>query len=252
VLELTTLRHDRRGFVHKRIGGAIGGFLTGGVTGAIGGAIRGGGGGGGQTTQTGVTPAQARALDAGGDWATVARSLGVNVSQAQRITRQRERFGVTDLFAPRGDCGFGRSRSVITGNCVIDLDPGQGTGLPGGADAPGVAVMGRYGAAMIPHIEARQHSECLPGMVLGTDGLCYNKRDITNRERRYPKGRAPLLTGGERNAITKAARAAGKIKRTTKQLQKMGMLPKPSSRRRAPAPRARQIGPAGPSIINVE
>jgi len=34
--------NDSRGFIHKRIGGAVGGFLTGGVTGAIGGFARGG------------------------------------------------------------------------------------------------------------------------------------------------------------------------------------------------------------------
>jgi len=117
----------------------------------------------------------------------------------------------------------------------------------------GEAVMGRYGAALVPTQESRITHTCLPGMVLGNDGLCYNRRDITNRERKYPKGRAPLLTGGERNAITKAARAAKKIERTQKQLVKLGMLKKPG--RRAAAPRAaphRHGAPAGTSIINVE
>jgi hypothetical protein len=72
-------------------------------------------------------------------------------------------------------------------------------------------------------------------MVLGNDGLCYNKRDIRNSDRMWPKGRAPLLTGGEMSAISKAARAAGKLERTTKRLQKIGLMKKPT--RRAPARR---------------
>ena len=95
--------------------------------------------------------------------------------------------------------------------------------------------MGRYGAALHPFVEDRMVRSCLPGMVLGKDVLCYNKRDLTNKEREYPKGRAPLLTGGERNAISKASRAAKKIERTTKQLQKLGMIKKPKTARKSPA-----------------
>jgi hypothetical protein len=114
----------------------------------------------------------------------------------------------------------------------------------------GVAVMGRHGAALVPTTETRVQRECLPGMVLGNDDLCYNRRDIRNSDRKYPKGRAPLLTGGERNAISKAARAAKKIARTTKQLQKLGMLPKPKS---APKKQKQQqlIGP-GITVIDTE
>ena len=130
--------------------------------------------------------------------------------------------------------------------------PGGATGYaPAPAGPAGQTVMGRYGAGMTPIAELRNHRTCLSGMVLGNDGICYNRKDVTNREREWPRGRRPLLTGGDRNAITRAARAARAIQRTEKQLQKLGMLKKPS-RRAAPRPPAmRQLAP-GPSIINVE
>ena len=89
----------------------------------------------------------------------------------------------------------------------------------------GAAVMGRYGSALEPGQRPSTRMLCPRGTVLGNDNLCYNK--IANKDRKWPKGRAPLLTGGERNAISKAARASRKIQSTTKQLQKLGMLPKP-------------------------
>lgn len=137
------------------------------------------------------------------------------------------------------------------GGCEIDLVPGSGGGGRGpiGRDQ-GEVVMGRYGAGMVPVLEERDTRTCLPGMVLGNDGICYNRRDIKNAEREWPKGRRPLLTGGDRNAITKAARAARAIQRTTKSLQKMGMLPKPSSRPRKP-PAAKRLAP-GITVIDTE
>jgi len=156
-------------------------------------------------------------------------------------------------FAASGPCQ--PPAKLIFGVCV---DPGAA--LPGGdplfskpdlGAEGGEVVMGRYGAGMVPIAELRQHRECLSGMILGDDGICYNRADLKNSEREYPRGRAPLLTGGERNAITKAARAARKIERTTKSLQKMGMLKKPTPARRVPVAR-RIAAPAGTSIINVE
>ena len=143
-------------------------------------------------------------------------------------------------------CGRFRVFDPVTQRCVFGLGSQPGPDVPAGD-----AVMGRYGAALTPTLEVRQTRQCLPGMVLGNDGLCYSRRDLKNSEREYPKGRAPLLTGGERNCITKASRAAKKIERTTKALQKMGMLKKPSSKTR-PAPRRLALPPAGTSIINVE
>lgn len=105
----------------------------------------------------------------------------------------------------------------------------------------GEAVMGQFGAALVPNVETIQRATCnfpgVRGMVLGADGYCYNKSQIANKERMWPKGRRPLLTGGDMGAITKAARAAKRLQATQGKLQKMGMLKKPSSR-----PRARAAG----------
>jgi len=95
---------------------------------------------------------------------------------------------------------------------------------------PGDAVMGQFGAALEPGIRSTATRVCPRGTVLGTDGLCYNRRDIKNSERWWPKGRAPLLTGGEMRCISIASRAANKLQRKQKQLIELGML-KPPARR---------------------
>jgi len=170
----------------------------------------------------------------------------------------------TRTFAPdsAGGCGHvsiregGRWIVGPAGACIPDAATQLAQGGGNGQTSPTSfqsqdAIMGQYGAGMAALRIQTQRLACLPGMVLGTDDVCYNKRDITNKERKWPKGRAPLLTGGDRNCITKAARAAKAIQRTEKQLQKLGMLKRPTRRAAPKAPAYRQIAP-GPSIINVE
>jgi len=115
----------------------------------------------------------------------------------------------------------------------------------------GEAVLGRYGAGLQPSAVTREIRGCLRGMVLGNDGLCYNKRQLNNKERWWPRGRQPLLTGGEMRAITIASTAAKKLQSAQKRLTSLGMLKKPAVRR---APQHRQItaGKPGTSIINVD
>ena len=108
----------------------------------------------------------------------------------------------------------------------------------------GEAVMGRYGAAMVPGSKMIDRAVCLPGMVVANDGLCYNKSQIKNADREWPRGRRPLLTGGEMRAISVAHRAASKLEKTQKRLMAMGMLKKPASRRapgRSSAPRVTSV-----------
>lgn len=88
----------------------------------------------------------------------------------------------------------------------------------------GEAVMGRYGAALEPGSMIIDRAVCLRGMQLGDDGLCYNKGNITNKQRMWPRGRRPLLTGGDMRAIGIAARAGSKLERTTKRLRTLGMM----------------------------
>lgn len=92
-----------------------------------------------------------------------------------------------------------------------------------GADV-GDAVMGRYGAALEPGVMVIERSVCLAGMQLGDDGFCYNKGAINNSQRMWPRGRRPLLTGGDMRAIGIAARAGSKLDRTTKRLRALGMM----------------------------
>lgn len=100
-----------------------------------------------------------------------------------------------------------------------------------GRQEVGAAVMGQYGAALEPGIRPTNTRVCPPKTVLGSDGLCYNRRDIRNKERMWPKGRAPLLTGGEMRCISIASRAANKLQRKQKQLIELGMLKGPPVRR---------------------
>lgn len=226
-------------FIHRRVIGAISGGLTGGIGGAIGGFVGGGGRPGRGPSAIDIEIQRQR--DAGTRPAQL-RDARRRARQERNATRRLPATTAVNLGAPPPsvpqNCSPPLTRDV-DGQCRFAGSPAD---VSVGGGMGGAAVMGRFGAALAPDTEMRLHRECLPGMVLGNDDLCYNKRDITNRERKYPKGRAPLLTGGERNAITKASRAAKKIERTAKQLQKMGMLKKPS-RGRAPSSIRHLTGP---------
>jgi len=115
--------------------------------------------------------------------------------------------------------------------------------------AAGVAVMGRFGAGFEPAVFMSDTRRCGRGAVLGVDGICYNKRDLRNSERFWPRGRRPLLTGGEMRAISTASSAAKKLQRKQKQLEGLGLLKKSASRtRRAlPAGHRAQLTHAGSS-----
>jgi len=206
---------DVRNFVHKRIfgaaKGAIGSIFSGGnpITGAIGGFA-----------------------GAGGSRAPVPSV-----------------FPQTTIFP--GSTGFAKPCATgffldTNGQCVpLTTRPTRGLRgfaertLPGGATGFqefGQAVMGQFGAALEPGFRESSTAVCPPGTVLGMDRLCYNKGDIKNKERAWPRGRKPLLTGGEMRCISIAAGAAKRLERKTKQLQSLGMLKKPSTSRRRALP----------------
>lgn len=110
------------------------------------------------------------------------------------------------------------------GQCVSHESPlGQGT-------AVGMPIAGLYGAGFVPGSEIRDIAVCPSGFVLGTDGICYDH--LRNRQRMYPRGRRPLLTGGDLNAITKSRSAATKLKNARADLTALGMLKAPTRRRR--------------------
>jgi len=205
---------DVRNFVHRRLIGAvtggIGSLFSGGnpLTGAIGGFTRGGGG-----------------------------------APVPSVIPQTSVFPGSKGFAQRCATGFFMDTQ---GNCVPLVGRKEG-GLLGavrrflprgetGRTEFGEAVLGQFGAALEPGFRETSTAVCPPGTVLGIDRLCYNKGDIKNKERAWPRGRKPLLTGGEMRCISIAAGAAKRLERKTKQLQSLGMLKKPSTSRRRALP----------------
>lgn len=153
----------------------------------------------------------------------------------------------------QGSCPDGTFRfPPLIGPCV-DIVPGGPTQGAGVVLSFGEAVMGRYGAGLVPAMRSVTVNRCPPGAVLGKDNICYNRRDIRRDERKWVPGRRPLLTGGDLNAISRAARAAGKMKTQQKRLQKLGLLAKPKSGRGARRPRGGWHGAAGaPGVVVVD
>jgi len=227
MIDLSPLPHNRRNFVHKRIGRAVGGFVSSGFN---------------PISAAGAffAPEPARNVQPRTETARPSARSARGVNLGRRVKFASPRFAGTtgtaiNLAGQRGTNGcpipFQRP-DPVTGECTFFLGdrPGPdsralpiGPGLPGGE-----AVMGQFGAALVPGSRIIDRAECIRGMVVGSDGLCYNKSQIKNSDRMWPKGRRPLLTGGDMAAISKAARAAGRLERTTKRLQKIGLMKKPS------------------------
>jgi len=209
------LPNDRRGFIHGRILSAGRSLITGGSPLSAASAFLTGG-----RTRTGRA-ANPCAPGVGGviprrcfgSLAEFASQPNVNPDGSINLAG-----GVALPFGGRG----GRGGAAV------------GPPLAGGG---GAAVLGRFGAALVPGSRVTDTDVCLPGMVLGKmeqDGgfLCYNRRDIANKDRKYPRGRRPLMTGGDLNAISRAARVARKMETQKKRLEKLGLLKKPAPRRK--------------------
>jgi len=227
--------HFALNFVHKRLLGVAKGFFEGGPLGAARSLISGGGRGGGSQQIRGPFRQ------------TVRRSATARPSAAGAIEQQKGRDA---KFAPQNPLGsfpltsgciFPARRDPRTGQCKIFL--GSQTGRD---DRPistptrvpitvtgdvGEAVMGRYGAGLVPGSQVIDRATCLRGMQLGNDGLCYNKGQISNKERMWPRGRRPLLSGGEMRAISIASTAARRLTRTAVRLQEIGLIKKPIVRK---------------------
>lgn len=241
---------DERGFVHKRLLGGIKGFIRGGPQGAIGGFLAPG------APRTTIAPPPIFRRPG------IAQPTSAPISVFKFLSPEQQRKVVVATGIQGCPPGFFRDAG---GNCiplqeevrqppvpglperilkhlpvpeaVTDLifPPAPARPFAAGAVLPqaaefGEAVMGQFGAGLEPAVMDRMVRQCPRGSVLGADGLCYNKGAITNRQRFWPRGARPLLTGGEMRAIGVASRAAGKVERKTKQLQKLGMLRRPTRR----------------------
>jgi len=220
-IDLQGAPNDRRAFFHKKIFGAIGGavkgFVSGGPLGAVSGGIRGLAGSGGSRDPVSAVP---------GRTAFDPRTF------IEPIFKRFPIQPATSRCDPPNQIINGRCQAPTSGirGKIERLLPGGRTGF-GPVDFPGNAVMGQFGAALEPTIVDQEVSRCPRGSVLGKDGLCYNKRDLRNSERMWPRGRRPLLTGGDMRAISIAASAAKKLQRKEKQLVSMGMLPHKHARK---------------------
>ena len=240
---MLTALGDERGFVHKRIfrglKGAVGGIL-GGPGGIIGGAARG-------FFDPGIPPIPSRAP-------VLTRAQAMTRFGAGATAAELASVGLAPVACPAGFVLIlGRCVPTSVQSIVSDVGAtfrppqlGRVNGPLVGPPRPdqfGEAVMGQYGAALQPEVRESTTRRCPRGSVLGTDGLCYNRRDIRNSERFWPRGRRPLLTGGEMRCISIASSAAKKFQKKQKQLQELGFLKAPPARRRAaPAVHVRTAG----------
>jgi len=262
-MKFMDVMRDERGFVHKRLLGAAKGFLSRGPIGAIGGFV-------GPTKVTPRFPSFPGFPGFPGSGApTPFTQLGADCPPGTRPASGGRCVNVTTQWLR--DTVAGRIFAAALGtNVPLGIEesiPGLGKcdppntwvgdicvapGTPAGP--PGEASMGRYGAALEPTFVTINTRNCLRGMVLANDGLCYNKSQVKNTDRMWPAGRKPLLTGGDLNAIRKAAAAGRKLTTATKRLQRIGLMKKPGkvSRRALPAqPKVLKLIESGPGSVQL-
>jgi len=129
------------------------------------------------------------------------------------------------------ECPTGTVFDPEGGFCVAPESPF------GASRVGGDVMMGRFGPAQAPVEEQRFIARCEKGMVLGKDGLCYDH--LPNRDRKYPRGRRPLLTGGDMRSISKARTAGNRLANAKQDLIAIGMLKPagPRKKRRKTAPK---------------
>jgi len=217
---------DQRGFIHKKILGVV--RTVAGIGGAIG--IP------GASVVSGLIAPPRR---------TVPRTQTARTtrfSQFEKLRGQQLKLGPggpapLSLRVGGGDpdgCLIpGMRRDPGTGKCKFFL--GERAGPDGGFEL-GEPVLGQYGAGIVPGSMVIDRAVCGKKMQLGNDGVCYNKSQISNKQRMWPAGRRPLLTGGDMRAISIASRAGTRMEKATARLQKMGMMKKPAARSRKRAP----------------
>jgi len=215
---------DERGFIHQKIfgglKGVVGGFISGGPLGALKGGLGGFFGGGSRAVpQASQCPP------------------GFFASASGCVPVATPDFRLTGPLS---------GRPLVAG--VQEPDPRVVNGRRGSQRLPfgrpesrvpgvtGEAVLGQFGAGTEPEVFDTMVRRCPRKSVLGADGICYNRGDLRNSDRWWPRGRRPLLTGGDMRAISTASSAAKKLQRKQKQLQMLGLLKKPAARSRPQLP----------------
>lgn len=227
--------------IEHQVSEGLGGII-GGIVGAVGGLVTGGPGGAVAGAKAGYSVGES--LTGGGS------------EPAQGSPTVPGNVGGPAGFTGGGGFGGCPPGTIAVGERCLDFFPGgatQGQGVnvdpiatgPGGNGGP-LAMNGST-----PQVTTQTTRRCGRGMVLGYDGRCYDRRTISNKQRYWPKGRKPLLTGGELNAISKAARAARRVEGTKKKLEKLGLLKKPSRGRSRSSGAHSNKGSGKPEILVV-
>lgn len=226
--------NDERHFLHKRIIGIAESFLPGGgiprqIIEAIGGGGSGGGGGAfDPITFTGNGGGGGGQMSlVGAPTSTIITFIKNNFSRLSHAALAAitgltpDQVQATYVQATGGNgCADPQLRRDAAGNCVFPGSPAGGVGE---------YLKGDYGPAREPFFETRNIRSCNAGQVLGKDKLCYNKGAISNKERLYPVGTRPLLTGGQMRAIGIASAAESKVRTTAVRLGIVGRAPRKSS-----------------------
>jgi len=115
-------------------------------------------------------------------------------------------------------------RRSPAGNCIFP-------GSPRGAEVfRGEVIAGQYGAGFVAGSRIVDVATCTRGTVLGKDGICY--ANLANKNRLYPRGRRPLLTGGDMRAISRARTAGNRLANAKQDLLAIGMLKAAGPRKR--------------------
>lgn len=187
---------DERGFIHKKIFGAVGS-----IAGVLSPVIPG----------AGAISTVARTLAGGGGGTARPPSPGLPWAGAGGGNGR-------PTTCPRGTYRTGQ------GTCA---SPQSAYGV---SRFGGQVMEGLYGPAYAPTEETRSIAICPPGFALGKDDLCY--AGLANRKRKYPRGRRPLLTGGDMGAISRARSAGNRLANAKSDLIAIGMLKAPGPRRR--------------------
>ncbi|HCX87856.1 MAG TPA: hypothetical protein DG761_07510 [Gammaproteobacteria bacterium] len=121
----------------------------------------------------------------------------------------------TQSFTP--DPGFGPGPCPSGTFRVRDRCVAPGDAFPGGDPltfaAGGQMQAGAFGVlATTPTMESVTVHRCPPGLVLGKDNLCYDKRTISNSQRKNPRPPRPAVSAADMKAIRKAAAAQKRVK----------------------------------------
>ncbi len=100
----------------------------------------------------------------------------------------------------------------------------------GAQELGGDVIAGQYGAGYVATSRIVDVAVCRRGTVLGKDGICY--ANLANKNRLYPRGRRPLLTGGDMKAISRARTAGNRLANAKQDLLAIGMLKAAGPRKR--------------------